>query len=257
MKHLNKLVAVLFSSMMISMFYPLTVKEYPSQIAIEEEEKQGFQIKSLTNLTKENIANSLKDSKLAKGSALVFFSNMESFYNTKAFSEADAKQICKAITLAAKIHKDDYYVNQQQPYIERCLAVANNLMLVGSVYDSDQITAAILMGPAQQNKLSLEEIETSFGPKVKSLVKELLPSSKETSLIDTLRGEMLDIKCKSKEASQILLADKLHFLTSLVYLQPEQAKQAQIWVNEIASNASDNVNPMLKKAIEDIQINEQ
>lgn len=105
------------------------------------------------------------------------------------------------------------------PYVTHPIEVLLNLRFVGGVTDVEILCAAVLHDTVEGESLTLEQIETEFGVRVRSLVAELTrvePSAdqivglKKDEIWQLRAGMLIDEVSKmSADAQLIKLADRL------------------------------------------------
>src|SRR4051812_48174047 len=124
----------------------------------------------------------------------------------------------KAVRWAFKLHKNqDRDGEGALPYITHVMEVVSNLRYVGGVMDEDLLCAAALHDVVEQSDVPFSRIESRYGVRVCSLVKELTrrePTAEETAGMSAnriwkLRSSMLldEIAKMSPDAQQVKLAD--------------------------------------------------
>ena len=96
--------------------------------------------------------------------------------------------LLRAIAFSAEKHRDQRRKGvDASPYINHCIATAEMVANVAGVRDRDILIAAVLHDTVEDTRTGFEELEESFGPKVRSLVREVtddktLPKAKRKSL---------------------------------------------------------------------------
>ncbi|GAK60986.1 metal-dependent phosphohydrolase, HD subdomain [Candidatus Vecturithrix granuli] len=117
--------------------------------------------------------------------------------------------LLKALQFAADKHQHQRRKNQAaSPYINHLIEVAELLWEIGNVRDLDTIVAGILHDTIEDTDTSSEELESTFGPKIRRIIEEVtddkrLPKEVRKQLQIERAGEA------SWEARQIKLADKI------------------------------------------------
>ena len=127
--------------------------------------------------------------------------------------------ILKAIDFAAKKHQNQRRKNPlQTPYINHPIGVAMYLSECG-ITDIDVLSAAILHDTVEDTNTTLEELATTFGTKIASLVSSV---SDDKSLVKSERKRLQVIHAResSYETKLIKMADKMHNLSDLIKIQP-------------------------------------
>jgi guanosine-3',5'-bis(diphosphate) 3'-pyrophosphohydrolase len=128
----------------------------------------------------------------------------------------DHKLPFKALTFAAYKHRHQHRKGVEAvPYINHPIAVANLLVDVGNVTDTETIAAALLHDTVEDTETTLLELENEFGAAIANLVAELsdnksLPSEKRKQL------QIEHAPKLSPRARLIKLADKICNLRDVV-----------------------------------------
>ena len=149
-----------------------------------------------------------------------------SFDNT--YTSKDISIILRAMYFASHKHKNQRRKGEdQEPYINHPVEVANMLWHVGGVRDVNTIVAAILHDTVEDTDTTIEEIEKNFGQIVARIVEQItddktLPFKERKQLQIDRASTML------YEAKLIKLADKSSNVQSLIYSPPSWPKITQI-----------------------------
>lgn len=145
-------------------------------------------------------------------------------------TQEEADLIQRAFKLAEDAHGGQERASGE-PYINHALAVAD--ILVGLRLDHETIAAAILHDVVEDTDISIQDIETSFGPSVAQLVngvtkmqaidaqmsKEVL--KKDSAQAESLRKLLLAM-AEDVRVVLIKLADRVHNMRTLKFLSSEQ-----------------------------------
>ncbi len=174
----------------------------------------------------------------------------------KSLTQAQVQQICEAVDFAAEKHRFQTRKNKDKtPYISHPIGVAYNVMAIGEVRDVDVIIGALLHDTVEDTQTTFEEIESKFGKRVSSLVRELT-DDRSLAVETRKRMQVINASQKSIGAAQIKLADKLFNLNDLMHNTPEDWTQARIdgyyeWAQAIVDRLP-KANDKLHDAVEDI-----
>jgi len=169
-----------------------------------------------------------------------------------------------AIEFAAKAHRGQVRDGESPlPYITHPVDVLANLRYVGGVTDSDMLCAAILHDVVEESRVTLEEIESRFGKRVRGLVEELTRREPTASEIEgmtkdqiwELRANMLldEIEKMSPTAQAIKLADRLSNIKEAERVKlGKKLKRYREQTVKILKIVPKKVNPGIWEAIRDI-----
>lgn len=117
--------------------------------------------------------------------------------------------LLQAMQFAAHKHRFEHRKDEAQtPYINHPIQVAALLWNVGGVRDIEVIIAALLHDTVEDTATTFEEIETTFGVFVCSVVKELT-DDKNLPKPERKQLQIVTAPNKSPAAKQIKLADKI------------------------------------------------
>ena len=126
-----------------------------------------------------------------------------------------------ALDFAAIRHRDQKRKGTDaSPYINHPIEVAQILTSVGGVTDADVLRAAVLHDTVEDTGTSAEEIEASFGARVRGLVDEV---SDDKTLPKATRKQLQieHAASLSPEAKLIKLADKICNVRDVIHDPPE------------------------------------
>ena len=132
----------------------------------------------------------------------------------------DISLILKAFKFAAHKHQHQRRKNETElPYINHLIAVSEVLWEIGKVHDISTIAAGILHDTIEDTNTSFQELEKTFGEKIRSIVEEVtddksLPKQVRKRLQIEHAGDA------SLEARQVKLADKICNVTDLIDAPP-------------------------------------
>ncbi len=142
-------------------------------------------------------------------------------------SRNDRALIERAFLCAAKAHETQRRLSGQ-PFIVHCVAVAQ--ILADMKLDATTIAAALLHDVAEDTKVSLEDIEKEFGPKVAELVAGVTKLKKLPTDVDSMHGgkagdremeflrKMFLAMGSDFRVILIKLADRLHNMRTLGHM---------------------------------------
>ncbi|KAK1134918.1 Guanosine-3',5'-bis(diphosphate) 3'-pyrophosphohydrolase MESH1 [Melipona bicolor] len=123
--------------------------------------------------------------------------------------------IIKCVNFAAIKHKDQRRKDEQEtPYINHPIGVANILSQEGNIHDPVVIIAALLHDIVEDTNTTFEEIENQFGTEVCNIVKEVT-DDKSLPKAERKKLQIQNASKKSHKAKLINLADKLYNLRDL------------------------------------------
>lgn len=141
--------------------------------------------------------------------------------------DADLGSVQKAYEIASRAHQGQTRQSGDK-YITHPLSVA--FILAELQLDTDSITAGLLHDVVEDTVISLEEVETEFGPEIARLVDGVTKltmieyKDREEHQVENLR-KMLLAMAKDIRVVLIKLADRLHNMRTLRYMKPEQQQQ--------------------------------
>lgn len=136
------------------------------------------------------------------------------------FTEKDVALILKAVKFAADKHRHQRRRNEEEsPYINHPIEVAETLWRIGGVRDIRVLVAAILHDTIEDTDATSQEIEAEFGAEVLSLVQEV---SDDKSLPKQVRKQLQieNAPHKSYGAKLIKLGDKINNIRDLSQSPP-------------------------------------
>ena len=133
-------------------------------------------------------------------------------------------KVLKAAAFAAIKHKDQKsHEDDDIPFINHPIGMADTLANVGKETDPVLLQAALLHDTVEWTETTLEEIEQEFGQEVANLVKEVTPQAKG----GILRKDT--VNSLSEKARKLMLADWLWYLKTLderpEELQPHEKRR--------------------------------
>lgn len=178
------------------------------------------------------------------------------------FGKAESGLVERALVLAAKAHEGQQR-KSGEPYITHPVAVAQNLADWG--LDADAIVAGLLHDTVEDTGVSLEEIRKGFGAIVADLVDgvtklgqvDFVPHADGTTQRQAISAENLRklLLAMSKDLRVIVikLADRLHNMQTLRYLEPEKQRRIARETLEIYAPLADRLGMgELKCQLEDL-----
>ncbi|MCL2480401.1 MAG: RelA/SpoT family protein [Spirochaetaceae bacterium] len=152
--------------------------------------------------------------------------SLEKSLETKKYPEQDISDIMNAVRYGEKMHSDQKRASGE-PYFIHPIAVAK--ILIELNLDKNTIIAAILHDTVEDTDADYNIIETNFGEEVAKLVDGVTKitvvkaANKSAQEVETLR-KILIAMVKDVRVILIKLADKLHNMTTLSYLNKERQK---------------------------------
>ena len=132
----------------------------------------------------------------------------------------DLGKILYAASFAAEKHRLQKRKDEIQPYINHPIEVANLLVNVGDIHDTDTVVAALLHDTVEDCDVTFSEIEGKFGPIVAGYVRELtddksLPKAERKQLQIEHAPHLTD------GAKRIKLADKISNIDDIAKEPPK------------------------------------
>lgn len=122
---------------------------------------------------------------------------------------SDLSVFLKAMKFSAEKHRDQRRKDEQEsPYINHPIEVANVLWTIGDVYDTTTIVAALLHDTIEDTNTTPEEIRSNFGEDVLALVLEV-SDDKNLPKQERKRKQIDKAPSLSFGAKQLKLADKI------------------------------------------------
>jgi len=172
---------------------------------------------SKTAVNNGKVKHSTKSSKILKP----FFQNLD------GYEESEKKQIMSAARWAAGLHYSQKRASGE-PYIIHPISVA--VILIDLKLDYKAIIAALLHDVIEDTEITRSDLRREFGREVESLVHGVTKISFVRGKSRTLQGaetirKMLFAMVKDIRVILIKLADKLHNMRTLGYLDAESQKR--------------------------------
>lgn len=169
---------------------------------------------------------------------------------------SDVAKLIKAADYAAKKHRSQRRKGADgDPYINHPLQVAKLLTEVGGITDVDVLTAAILHDVVEDTETTPEEIEKTFGARVRGLVMEVT-DDKSLPKAERKRLQIEHAPHLSDDAKQIKIADKYSNISDIMHNPPddwsdERRSEYIKWGAEVFAGLR-GVNPALDQALEEL-----
>ena len=133
----------------------------------------------------------------------------------------DLSRIMTAASFSARKHKDQKRKGSDgEPYVNHPIEVADLLVSVGKIEDTDMVVAALLHDTVEDCDVSFEEIEEKFGSVVASYVRELT-DDKSLPKAERKRLQIEHAPHLSEGAKPIKLADKISNIRDVTNNPPE------------------------------------
>ena len=125
-----------------------------------------------------------------------------------------------ALRFASTAHAGQTRRGSETPYVQHVVAVA--WILDRSGFDEDVVIAGLLHDVVEDTAVTIEEVAARFGPIVAGLVGHCSEvkndaDGKKRPWIDRKRDHLAALADAPVEAVAVILADKLHNLTSIEY----------------------------------------
>lgn len=153
----------------------------------------------------------------------------------KTDAQIDIDTVRKAYDVANNAHKGQ--IRQSgEPYVTHPVAVAHILLDLGM--DSDSIIAALLHDVVEDTSVTLDEVKKQFGFDIALLVDGVtkigkIPlSTKEEQQAENIR-KMLLAMAEDIRVIIIKLADRLHNMRTLEYMEPQKQRDKSLETMEI------------------------
>jgi guanosine-3',5'-bis(diphosphate) 3'-pyrophosphohydrolase len=131
-----------------------------------------------------------------------------------------ASEILRAAVYAAERHSQQQRKDKAgAPYINHPIGVAEILTRVAGVTDTELIQAAILHDTLEDTTATPEELESLFGPRVRSIVSEV---TDDTSLPkpESKQMQVHNAPRLTREARLIRIADKIYNCSEITPVCP-------------------------------------
>ncbi|CAB0020679.1 unnamed protein product [Nesidiocoris tenuis] len=166
-------------------------------------------------------------------------------------SGSKISDIVRCANFCAVKHQNQRRLNKDQtPYINHPIGVACILTEEGGINNPDVIMAALLHDTVEDTDTTFDEIESNFGPKIRSIVEEVT----DDKALPKMERKFLQIENAPKssyEAKLVKLADKLYNLRDLQKETPsgwtvDRVKEYFLWSAQVVNGLRGT-----NKAIED------
>lgn len=186
----------------------------------------------------------------------VFAQNLDDACKENKISEESLEKIIKALNFAAEKHKKQTRKDAAQtPYIIHPIGVANNVLAIGKVYDTEIIMSALLHDTVEDTDTTYEEIRQNFGGTIESYVREV-SDDKALAKEERKRLQIVNASHKSDGAAIIKFADFTFNLTDLLQCAPpdwstERVKEYFNWAQQVIDNLP-KVNAFLRNNLDSI-----
>jgi (p)ppGpp synthase/HD superfamily hydrolase len=158
--------------------------------------------------------------------------------------------LLKAVKFAADCHTGQVRKGKQEaPYVNHVLEVASLISEVGGVGDEEILAAAVLHDTVEDTAAEFEDIESLFGERVASIVREVT----DDKTLSKKRRRQLQIDHAphlSEEATLIKIADKTSNIADITRDPPRhwglQRRREYIeWGEKVVSNCKKVNEPLL------------
>ena len=137
-----------------------------------------------------------------------------------SISEADLKQLLKALAFAAHKHRDQRRKDvEASPYINHPIALANILCNEGHITDISVICAALLHDTVEDTDTTPEELEREFGEEIRNIVMDVTDDKRLGKAVRKQR-QIEHAAHISDPAKRVKLADKISNLRDVVSNPP-------------------------------------
>jgi len=168
----------------------------------------------------------------------------------------ELNQIFNAVIFAAKKHQGQVRKDKSRsPYVTHPVLVAQTLLEIGGVTESNILVAALLHDTIEDTSTTREQVRTNFGEDVLSLVLEVT-DDKSLEKMERKRLQVLHAPHLSSRAKLIKLADKLTNCQDILFSPPRdwplKRRQEYIqWGADVVSQMR-STNPELEAAFDQV-----
>ena len=176
----------------------------------------------------------------------------------KGYSQEDFDKIRRAAEYANQMHADQKR-KSGEPYIIHPLAVAETLALQLNM-DADTVCAGLLHDVIEDTSATAENVEKAFGKNVCELVQgvtkiaAIKSQSRSVAEAETIR-KMFIAMSKNMPVIIIKLADKLHNMRTLEFMDPVRAKEIASACLDIYAPLADRLGiSWMKAELEDLSL---
>ena len=176
----------------------------------------------------------------------------------KGYSQEDFDKIRRAAEYANQMHAEQKR-KSGEPYIIHPLAVAETLALQLNM-DADTVCAGLLHDVIEDTSATAEDVEKAFGKNVCELVQgvtkiaAIKSQSRSVAEAETIR-KMFIAMSKNMPVIIIKLADKLHNMRTLEFMDPVRAKEIASACLDIYAPLADRLGiSWMKAELEDLSL---
>ncbi len=172
------------------------------------------------------------------------------------FTADDISLMLKTLKFAAYKHQHQRRKNKQaSPYINHLITVSEILWEIGEVRDMNTLVAAILHDTIEDTDTSPEELESTFGKEICSIVKEIT-DDKSLPKQTRKRLQVEHAGNASLEARYIKLADKIANIQDIIEAPPvnwplQRQGEYVDWAEEVI-NGLRGSNEKLERYFDDV-----
>ncbi|OGQ78272.1 MAG: phosphohydrolase [Deltaproteobacteria bacterium RIFCSPLOWO2_12_FULL_60_19] len=149
--------------------------------------------------------------------------------------------ILRAIDFAARKHRDQRRKDEESsPYINHPISVSLSLAEIGGVRDPETLAAAILHDTLEDTVTTPDELEATFGRRVRRIVEEVT-DDKSLPKAERKRLQIEHARSLSPEAVLIKLGDKIANVLDVTHSPPadwslERRKEYLDWAETVIKN---------------------
>lgn len=159
-----------------------------------------------------------------------------------------------ALRTASIAHKFQLRKDNQTPFINHPIQVAELISDVGGIKNEDILSAAILHDIIEDTPTSYNEVKQIFGAKIADIVKEC-SDDKSLPKAERKRLQIINVSKKSYEAKIVKLADKIANMTDILVNTPtdwdKERKLAYFeWAKEVVDAGLRGINDDLEALFE-------
>jgi len=151
--------------------------------------------------------------------------------------------ILRAIDFAARKHRDQRRKDEEaSPYINHPISVSLLLAQIGGIADAEILSAAILHDTLEDTDTTPEELEATFGMRIRKLVEEVTDDKR----VPKARRKELQIDHASQlspDAVLIKLGDKISNVLDVTHSPPadwnlQRRREYLDWAEVVVNNCS-------------------
>lgn len=167
----------------------------------------------------------------------------------------------KALRTASIAHKFQMRKDNQTPFINHPIQVAELISSVGGIQNENILCAAILHDIIEDTPTTFEEVKNAFGKEVALIVMEC-SDDKSLPKAERKRLQVEKVRYKSNSAKIVKLADKIANMTDIIVNAPTdwdmERKLAYFeWAKQVVDAGLRGINPSLEAMFNDVYFQKQ